>query len=432
MHLSKYIKIFPYQEKPGHLLLYSTKKASTLLIRESLLRSIEDERLSPSSVETLSKLGFLVRDLNEEREHILTIFDEYNKNTKRFDIMAVLNLDCNLSCKYCYENTLKGRHYMSSSTADSLIDYIKRELFSQGKTVSIVFYGGEPLLSFEVLTYVSESLKKAAEEEDLMFSFSIVTNGTLLEGKKAEKLAHLGLENVKVTIDGPREIHNHYRPFKSGLGTFDIIIRNIKEISDFTSVSIGGNFTHDTYRWFPQLLDYLLKEGITPDRVSTVKFDPAAKTEGGQGLPDFKEGCVNINEPWLFEASIFLREEILKRGYYTLKIMPASCMVELKDYIVVNYDGVIFKCPGFLGQKDFEVGDLKTGIKDYRKSYQLDWWKKEECLDCTYLPLCFGGCRYIKLLRNGKIDGVDCRKTYLDATLDAFIRQEIKYKLRLS
>lgn len=49
MYLSKYIKIFPYQKKSCHLLLYSTKKASTILIRESLLRSIEDEDLAPFS-----------------------------------------------------------------------------------------------------------------------------------------------------------------------------------------------------------------------------------------------------------------------------------------------------------------------------------------------------------------------------------------------
>ena len=83
MYLSKYIKIFPYQEKSGHLLLYSTKKASTILSMESLLRSIEDESLSPSPVERLFKLGFLVRDLNKEREQILNIFEEYNINTDR-------------------------------------------------------------------------------------------------------------------------------------------------------------------------------------------------------------------------------------------------------------------------------------------------------------------------------------------------------------
>ena len=134
-----------------------------------------------------------------------------------------------------------------------------------------------------------------------------------------------------------------------------------------------------------------------------------------------------INEPWLFEASIFLREEILKRGFNTAKILPASCMVELKNDIVINFDGTIHKCPGFIGRKDLEIGNIWSGIKDYRESHSLEFWKRQECLDCAYLPLCFGGCRYIKLLRDERINDIDCRKPYLDATLETFIKQEIKY-----
>jgi len=96
----------------------------------------------------------------------------------------------------------------------------------------------------------------------------------------------------------------------------------------------------------------------------------------------------------------------------------------------VNFDGAIFKCPAFLGWPEMAVGDLEAGIRDYSVSHNLDVWKKDECLDCAYLPLCFGGCRYLKLLRDGRIDGVDCRKKYLDETLEAFVRQDLKYRTR--
>jgi len=429
MHISKYIKIYPYREKPGHILLYSTKRASVILIRESLLKSIDDGSISPSSSETLSGLGFLVKDPMEERKQILGVFDNHNQRAKRFNAIVVMNLDCNLACKYCYEKAQRGRHYMSSRTADLLMDYVKKDPLSGGKDIHISFYGGEPLLSYDLISHISETLDKAADEKGVGCSFSIVTNGTLLTSGKAKTLASLGLKDVKITIDGPKESHDRLRPFRSGSGSFDIIIGNLKDICDFTRISLGGNFTSGNYMEFPHLLDFLLEEGITPDKLSMVKFDPVTKTRDGFGLQDFSDGCANINEPWLFRAGIFLREEILKRGYYTPKIIPTSCMVELQDDIVVNYDGAIFKCPGFLGRKGFEIGDLKSGIRDYRKSYNLDSWKKEECLDCEYLPLCFGGCRYMRLVEKGKIDGVECRKPYLDATLEAFIRQEIRYKL---
>jgi len=430
MQLSRYVKIFPFEERHGYVLLYSTKKTSSLLIRESLLRSIEEGTLSPSSAESLSRLGMLVSDDAQEREQVLGMFDAYNKGCKRFNAMAVMNLDCNLACAYCYEGGMKGRHYMSPGTADALIDYIEKHPLSEGKDVRIDFYGGEPLLSFEQVRYISGRLKASAQEKGLGYSFSLVTNGTLLTGERATELVRLGLTGAKVTIDGPREVHDRLRPFRSGSGTFDAIIGNLSEVYDIIDIQVGGNFTRNNYREFPRLLDYLLDAGFKPGRLALVKFDPVLAAESGFGLPDFREGCGCINEPWLFEASVFLREEILKRGFRTARIMPAFCMVELKDDIVVNYDGAIYKCPGFIGRKDLDVGHLRSGMQDYAQSHRLDIWKNQECLGCVYLPLCFGGCRYMKLLRDGGIDGVDCRKEYLDATLESFVRQEIKYKLK--
>ncbi|KAF0218684.1 MAG: hypothetical protein FD174_2777 [Geobacteraceae bacterium] len=103
-------------------------------------------------------------------------------------------------------------------------------------------------------------------------------------------------------------------------------------------------------------------------------------------------------------------------------------MVEFLDDTVINYDGSIWKCPAFIGWEGLVVGDLKSGLGDYRSSHNLDVWKKEECLDCAYLPFCFGGCRFLKLLRDGRIDDVDCRKAYFDATLGEFIRQDLRLR----
>jgi uncharacterized protein len=76
------------------------------------------------------------------------------------------------------------------------------------------------------------------------------------------------------------------------------------------------------------------------------------------------------------------------------------------------------------------IGTLAAGIGDYAVSHNLDVWKKDECLDCAYLPLCFGGCRFLKLLRDGTIDDVDCRKAYLDETLESLIRQDLQHRPR--
>ena len=63
------------------------------------------------------------------------------------------------------------------------------------------------------------------------------------------------------------------------------------------------------------------------------------------------------------------------------------------------------------------MGDVRTGVRDYRASHGLDAWKNDECLACAYLPLCFGGCRYMQLLRTGAMQGLNCQKEYFDRTL---------------
>ncbi|MGD0282456.1 MAG: SPASM domain-containing protein [Dissulfurispiraceae bacterium] len=88
-------------------------------------------------------------------------------------------------------------------------------------------------------------------------------------------------------------------------------------------------------------------------------------------------------------------------------------------------------CAGLIGRKDFCVGDLITGIRDYHLSHNLDNWKNEKCLACAYLPLCFGGCRYLKLVRDGEMKGVDCRKRHFDAVLEPLVKQDIAYKAQM-
>jgi uncharacterized protein len=138
---------------------------------------------------------------------------------------------------------------------------------------------------------------------------------------------------------------------------------------------------------------------------------------------------MSTNEPWLSGATVFLREEILKRGFHTRELLPSVCAIERRNSIIVNFDGTLYKCPGLLGRKDFCVGDLKGGLIDYHKSHALDNWKNKKCLSCGYLPLCFGGCRYMKLVREGNMRGVDCKKKYLDVILEKLVLQDVTYGL---
>ena len=430
MQLSHYLKIYPCEEKPGYLLFFSTKKSSVIFIKEETFQAIDQGTLAPSDEALLTKHGVIVPDRGEEKRDMLVLLDKINARNPVLNSMVVLNLDCNFACLYCYEGDMKGNLYMSDETAALLIDLIKKNFIGEKKKLLIDFYGGEPLLSLGLIKSISRELKDFTQEKGGSFSFTLVTNGSLFKRQVAEELVSWGLERVKITLDGPAEVHNHYRPFKSGAGSFDTLIKNIKETCDLVKISIGGNFESHNYEQFVSLLDLLIKENLTPDKIGAIKFDPVSKRPAEDMSPaDYKGGCMSINEPWLNHASIFLREEILKRGYNTPKIAPFFCMVDNKSSFVVNFDGVIYKCPAFIGKEGFAAGDVRKGINDYTCSYKLGLWKNhEECAECVYLPLCFGGCRYMTFIQNGTIDTLDCHKGYLDATLETFIKQEVKYR----
>lgn len=427
MHLSRYLKQYPCQDNPDKVLLFSTRRLSKVIVPRSVLRAVEEGTLSPENTGKLARLGFIVPDSDAERREMLTVMTDAEERMKKAFLMAVMNLDCNLACTYCYEGKQRGKHYMSQETAELLVKYAEDHFLRCGKDLTIDFYGGEPLLSIGLIRDISQKLKATAEREGIDYGFTLVTNGTLLTAEAVSQLVPLGLKSARVSLDGPRENHDRYRPFSSGKGSFEVIVRNLRDVCDLIKVGLSGNYTRDNYREFPRLLDELNECGVTPAKIAHVMFAPVSDTLGEHLMPEFSDGCCSIDEPWLVEASTFLREEILRRGYYTPKVMPTTCMIEFRDNLVVHYDGTLYKCPAFIGCEGLDTGHLESGIRDYRESHNMDVWKKDECLDCAYLPLCFGGCRFMKLLQSGAINDVECRRAWFDATLEELILQDLRY-----
>lgn len=428
MKLSHYVKSYPYEEKAGYRLLYSTKQYATLLVPEEVLEAIEGDDLTDGETELLLTHGIITEDRKKEKREVAGRLDAFNKENPELDITVILNLDCNFDCIYCYEGDMKGRHYLAEETADHLVAFIK-EKFAPGKTsLHINFHGGEPLLSWKMIAQISRELAPFAEERGAIYTFTLVTNGSLFTRKVAEALAPLGLARVKITLDGPAATHDRSRPFKNGKGSFDAIVRNIKETNDLARIGLGGNFDEHTWRSFPKLLDDLLAEGLTPDEIATVKFDPVIKPADGIELASgYTGGCDSQNTPWVREAFDTLREEILRRGFETPKPGPLRCLVETSDAYVVNYDGTLYKCPAFVGNGALAVGSLTDGVDETAPDYELALYKNAECLDCEYLPLCFGGCRQMTFLREKNMHSVDCLRKYLDATLETIVKQDTRH-----
>jgi uncharacterized protein len=316
---------------------------------------------------------------------------------------------------------------MSPEIADQFVTLAERDHLARGRKITIEFYGGEPLLSMNLIRSIASRLKASSELYGLHFEFYLITNGTLLTRPVAQELKDLGIRAAKVTLDGPAHIHDRSRPFVSGKGTFDIIMGNILDCLDIIDIQIGGNFTIANYREFPRLLDALLEKGIDPKKLDAVQFSPVTGRVGGSPIPDYANACSCYEEEWLGEAGVYLREEILKRGFPTPRPGPAGCMVEFENDMVVDVDGAIYKCPAFVGREGFAVGSLQGGMGD-SSVYGPDIWKREECLECPWLPLCFGGCRFMSYLRDGHMNGIDCWKGLLEATMEKSVLQDLRYR----
>ena len=143
---------------------------------------------------------------------------------------------CNLRCHYCifsggYEYYPKhGVRKMSTEVGRRAIDfYLSTRMDAQ--ELSIGFYGGEPLLNFDLVQYCCEyaieSEKKNGQTRQL--HFSITTNGTLLSNETISWLMDKEF-NVTVSCDGPAHIHDKHRILPSGKGSFDQVFLNLQEI----------------------------------------------------------------------------------------------------------------------------------------------------------------------------------------------------------
>lgn len=427
MQTSHYLKVYPCADKPGRVLLFATRRCAVLECSEVLWDRARTggEELTEKEAATLSRLGVLVPDRTAEREEMRTIFDTANKEKRPFSALVTLTLECNLACPYCFEDPFRGHHRMSADTGKLLVQKLLEQM-DEGRDVVVDFYGGEALMALPLLKDIAAPLAAAALAKGVKFGFTIISNGTLLTRRVVEELLPLGLEGVRITLDGPPDIHDQQRPFVSGQGSFATILANARAVCDLVPLDIGGNYTRHNYRRFPELLDLLIAEGITPDKLKYAFFSPITPKADGSVSGDFSSACASSSEPWMSEAGLYLREEILKRGFNTPRLRMAGCMVEFDSDVVVAYDGGIYKCPSFMGDESLRVGSLAEGIADFRESHNLDVWKTDECLECAYLPLCFGGCRFLRKLITGAIDGVDCRRDFYDASLEQLVRQDLE------
>lgn len=322
--------------------------------------------------------------------------------------------DCNLKCKYCFaaQGNFKGqRSLMDLETGKKALKFLC-ENSGNRKNLEVDFFGGEPLMNFDVVKDLVKYGRQIEKDYNKHFRFTITTNGLLLTDDKIDFINE-NMDNVVLSLDGRKEINDPIRPTLNDKGSYDIIVPKFKKLIETRGDKdyyIRGTFTSYNKDFRKDLLDYydngFKKVSIEP--VVTDPSEPYAITE--EDLDEI-----------LKEYEEFSKEYIAIRKYdkdflffhYMIDLNQGPCVVKRmvgcgagSEYIAVTPEGDIYPCHQFVGEKDFLLGNLETGIvrEDLRDEFKCaNVMNKDECNSCFAKYYCSGGCHANAYFNNGDI-----------------------------
>jgi len=331
----------------------------------------------------------------------------------------VMNLtnQCNLSCQYCYEfgadkvATPEGKpKFMDAAPARTSVDFLLAQSGDR-RSVHITFFGGETLMNFPLLQEVVTYANERAGEQGRHVDFSLTTNATLLTPAIIEYLSENRI-GVTVSMDGPKEMHDHLRVFANGRGSYDIIepkvralIRNhrTRPITARVTLTSGVSDVIRIFRHLKQDLGFH-EVGFAPVTTSPNQLYAI----GQKGMDGVLDQFHKLADEYLECA---LRGEA--HGFSNVSDTLAElCQGVNKSHpcgaglglLGVGPSGDIAPCHRFVDSDVHALGHISTGIDrakqtDFLRRGHID--SKYDCHTCWARPLCAGGCHHEAYVRYG-------------------------------
>ncbi len=422
---TKYVDNYPEE---GQHLLFNTLNHGIMTVDESLRLCLEnlDENASsipPAYMKELKSQRMIVKNDKEDSKLLETYFKEIKKTAESsLEVTILTTFACNFACVYCVEEGVISRIRMDEETAEKTIEYIQKEARRlKVEAVHLYFYGGEPLMHIPPIRTIAARTSAFCQKKGLEFAFALTTNGSLLSPSVVLELTELGLEGVKITVDGDKVHHNAKRPYANGRGSFDDIIKNIRFAVDHVAVDIGGNFDEENAGSFEALISYLKEEGLDT-RLNKVSFKPISRTPEDRKsvLPSAELECAYARDDTA-DLMIKLRKLLLDNGFSTDEGIGVNiCGITLNDtQFTVDPTGKLYKCPAFVGREEFSVGTLDDGVEG---NAPLELWRR--CSACENVALCGDGCMYGSYIQYGDPERLNCRKGYIDKVASENLKLE--------
>ncbi|TDP02465.1 radical SAM/SPASM domain-containing protein [Flavobacterium sp. 245] len=396
-------------DMPNKRIIFSTRTATSILIDENIYQfavNNEFDKVDKEIYKTLIEKEFIVSAEEDEYLHVMSRNAEV-RDTVNFLAMTIQpSANCQLGCHYCGQTHTKD--YAKEDVIDKYLERI--EFLLNGKDIynglAITWYGGEPLTGYSSIKKASKRMIALCKEKGFTYISDMVTNGLSLKPRLFEELVkECGVTDYQITIDGTAESHDTRRITKTGDPTFDIIMKNIADVTQTPTykdygcnISIRVNIDKTNYQYVEPLIDYInemnLQDKITMYFATIVDF--GGNDAGKESLT--KDFFAQKEIEWLFRCYEYnIRVNILPKRSYSV------CMVEQKDSEVWDAFGNIYACWEFpysetYGKGDSLIGNLFESKETYNMNATLrDWSTVVDsgttwCKSCLHLPVCGGGC----------------------------------------
>ena len=325
---------------------------------------------------------------------------------------------CNLNCAYCFASQGKyhgERALMSFETGKRALDFLMDHSGTR-RNLEVDFFGGEPLMNWDVVKRLVAYARSVEAERGKHFRFTLTTNGVLID-EDVISFACREMDNVVLSLDGRREIHDALRVDCAGNGSYDRIVPKFQKLVEARggkNYYIRGTFTHrnpDFTKDLFHMADDLGFTELSMEPVVCAPGDPAALTE---------EDLETVKAQYELLAVDMLRRR--KEGqpitfyHYMLDLENGPCVYKRisgcgsgTEYMAVTPWGDLYPCHQFVGEESYRLGNIWDGVtnRELREEFRAcNAYARPECADCWARLYCSGGCAANAFHASGSIRGV--------------------------
>lgn len=369
---------------------------------------------SIEEVEELKENGALFTE--DVYEPIIGEFEQHHKPVVKALCLHIAH-DCNLACKYCFaeEGEYHGRRgLMSFEVGKKALDFLVENSGSR-VNLEVDFFGGEPLMNWDVVKRLVEYGRSIEKEKNKNFRFTLTTNGVLLN-EEIEEFLNKEMANVVLSLDGRKEVNDRMRPFRTGQGSYDLIVPKFQEFAKSRKDKdyyIRGTFTRYNLDFSNDIIHFadLGFDQISIEPVVGPEDDPFSIRE--QDLPQIMEEYDKL-------ALEYLDRKEKGKGFnffhFQIDLDQGPCVYKRlsgcgsgSEYLAVTPWGELYPCHQFVGDEKFMLGTVDEGITNpevVEEFKKCNVYSKEKCRNCFAKFYCSGGCAANSYNFNGTIHDV--------------------------